>query len=247
VGNDTLDGGAGLDTAVFSGLRHQYDIQHMFNGSIGLTDMRSAGPDGTDLLWNVEFLQFSDGLYASADSALRAAVSALKTTFTVQAYLSINPDVAASGLDPIFHFVRYGAAEGRAGSGVSPLQTVGRTITNGFDADYYLMNNPDVAASGMNPLDHYSAYGWREGRDPNATFDSSYYLEMNRDVATARLNPLEHYLGYGAKEGRDPSGRFDTTSYLVANADVVAAGVNPLQHFLEYGIYEGRSAWDVIA
>lgn len=35
-----------------------------------------------------------------------------------------------------------------------------------FDAAYYLEEYPDVAASGVDPLAHYCAHGWREGRRP---------------------------------------------------------------------------------
>jgi hypothetical protein len=35
-----------------------------------------------------------------------------------------------------------------------------------FDTAAYVAANPDVAASGMNPLDHYYAYGLLEGRSP---------------------------------------------------------------------------------
>lgn len=41
---------------------------------------------------------------------------------------------------------------------------------DGLDPSYYLANNPDVAASGMNPLQHYLQYGWHEGRNPSADF-----------------------------------------------------------------------------
>jgi serralysin len=247
VGNDTLDGGAGVDTALFSGLRANYDLRSQSTGSILVADLRAGVPDGTDLTWGMEYFQFSDGLYASADLTLRTVLSALKITFNAQGYLLANPDVAAAGVNPLEHYVRYGAMEGRAGAGVSPGQSVGRSITQGFDADYYLMNNPDVARAGANPLEHYSSFGWKEGRDPSAAFDTSYYLDVYQDVAAAHINPLDHYVGFGWKEGRDASTRFDTSSYLAANSDVAAAGANPLQHFFEHGIYEGRSAWDVIA
>lgn len=38
-----------------------------------------------------------------------------------------------------------------------------------FDPTYYLKRNPDVAASGMDPLLHYLIHGRREGRLPKAT------------------------------------------------------------------------------
>ena len=36
-----------------------------------------------------------------------------------------------------------------------------------FDVKWYLANNPDVAATGLNPLVHYFQFGAAEGRDPN--------------------------------------------------------------------------------
>ena len=38
----------------------------------------------------------------------------------------------------------------------------------GFSTVGYLASNADVKAAGINPLDHYWQYGWKEGRDPSA-------------------------------------------------------------------------------
>lgn len=38
----------------------------------------------------------------------------------------------------------------------------------GFDEDYYLKQNPDVAASGMGAWQHFALHGFKEGRKPNA-------------------------------------------------------------------------------
>lgn len=59
-GNDTIDGGLGIDTVVFSGNRSAYTIT--WNGQIGTV----VGPDGTDTITNVEFLQFADQTIAAA-------------------------------------------------------------------------------------------------------------------------------------------------------------------------------------
>jgi Ca2+-binding RTX toxin-like protein len=112
---------------------------------------------------------------------------------------------------------------------------------NGFDRAFYLSQNLDVAAAGVDPYLHFTQYGWSEGRDPNQIFDSSFYLAANPDVAAARTDPLAHYLAYGWREGRDPSAMFDTSSYLAVNRDVAAAGVNPLVHYLAFGQAEGRA------
>jgi hypothetical protein len=71
-----------------------------------------------------------------------------------------------------------------------------------FDPEFYLKQNPDVAKSGLDPLDHFMANGWVEGRDPNADFSIREYLDANPDVGTARVNPFWHYLAAGRAEGR---------------------------------------------
>jgi hypothetical protein len=120
-------------------------------------------------------------------------------------------------------------------------EIIGHAV-GGFDAEYYLAQNPDVAAAGIDPLAHYNTHGWHEGRDPNAFFDTAGYLAHYADVAAAGINPLEHYEQWGWKEGRDPSTAFDTLAYLAANPDVAAAHVSPLDHFLQSGFHEGRMA-----
>ncbi|MEW6017310.1 MAG: hypothetical protein AB1760_04465 [Pseudomonadota bacterium] len=71
-----------------------------------------------------------------------------------------------------------------------------------FDATFYAGENPDVARSGMDPLDHFLRTGWREGRDPTPRFSVADYLEMNPDVAAAGMNPFVHYVQGGRAEGR---------------------------------------------
>lgn len=60
VGNDRIDGGLGSDTVVFSGNRAQYTIT--WNGQTA----NVVGPDGTDVISNVEFLRFADQTIAAA-------------------------------------------------------------------------------------------------------------------------------------------------------------------------------------
>ncbi len=144
-------------------------------------------------------------------------------------YLEQYPDVRAAGVNPLIHYLRHGAAEGRD---PNPL----------FDSDWYLDRYPDVRAAGVNPVVHYLRYCAREGRDPNPFFDTDWYLNEYPDVRAASPNPLAHYLQYGAAEGRDPSSLFDSDWYLDHNHDVRAAGANPLAHYLRHGAVEGREA-----
>jgi hypothetical protein len=71
-----------------------------------------------------------------------------------------------------------------------------------FDAQFYLSAYPDVAAQGIDPLNHYMESGWREGRNPNARFSTTGYLLANPDVRAAGINPLVHFWEYGQTEGR---------------------------------------------
>jgi acyl carrier protein len=156
----------------------------------------------------------------------RADRKLIETGFDRQWYLDRNPDVRAAKVDPVSHFLKWGAREGRD---PNPL----------FWTRYYLTQNPGAGDAGCNPLLHYLRWGWREGRDPNPLFDSDWYLHQNEDVAAAGTNPLIHYLRQGAAGGRDPHPLFNTAWYLEENPEIRGAGANPLQHFLFVGARTG--------
>jgi O-antigen biosynthesis protein len=101
--------------------------------------------------------------------------------FDAKWYLRRYPDVAAAGIDPLVHYVRSGAKEGRNPNPV-------------FDGTWYLDRYPDVAAAGANPLVHYIQHGSNEGRDPHPLFSTNYYLQQNPEVAEEGLNALAHYM-----------------------------------------------------
>lgn len=110
-----------------------------------------------------------------------------------------------------------------------------------FDFDYYTRENPDVITAGLDPLEHWVRYGWRENRNPNRYFDTAYYLQHSPDVQESGINPLVHFIMHGSKEMRDPGPLFSVSSYLENYQDVHDSGLNPLAHYLIYGEREGRS------
>ncbi len=142
-------------------------------------------------------------------------------------YLSLNPDVVESGVDPLFHFVWCGGSEGRQ---PHPL----------FDSRYYLDRYPDVARSGHNPLFHFLRFGGHEARSPHQAFDSAFYLASNSDVAATKTNPLVHFVRDGAAEGRLPHPDFSPELYYLAHPDVAVTNLHPVRHFAEHGAAEGR-------
>ncbi len=95
-------------------------------------------------------------------------------------YLRKYPDLAAAGVNPLRHYLRYGAAEGRK---PHPL----------FDPDYYLRRNPDARGRG-NALVHFLEKGGKNGLSPHPLFDCESYLRAHPDAAGAGVNPLVHYL-----------------------------------------------------
>jgi hypothetical protein len=141
-------------------------------------------------------------------------------------YVDRNPDVAAAGMDPVRHYLLYGATQRRS---PHPL----------FDTGGYLDANADVRASGLNPLVHYLQLGAGEGRAPHPLFDSAWYLESYPDVAATGVNPLVHFLRSGADEGRSPHPLFDTAWYVARYPHVRSSGFNPLVHYLLFGGFEG--------
>jgi hypothetical protein len=96
-----------------------------------------------------------------------------------------------------------------------------------FDAAFYLASNVDVAKTGVDPLDHFLASGWREGRDPHAGFSVKDYLESYPDIAAADINPFVHYLSAGRAEGRtgrtELGFRYEIIKRLAPLEDRVAA------------------------
>jgi O-antigen biosynthesis protein len=84
-------------------------------------------------------------------------------------YLKSYPDVVARGIDPVRHYVAYGAREGRDPS-------------PSFSTRGYLSRNRDVAVAEVNPLEHFVRHGAAEGRNPRSLFS----LVASADDPTAR-------------------------------------------------------------
>ena len=119
--------------------------------------------------------------------------------------------------------------------------TINSQNTHLFDAAYYLAQNPDVAAAGVDALEHFLEFGATEGRVFSPLFNQTFYERENPDVVAAGVNSIEHYFEHGVLENRAPSTFFDPEFYLEQNPDVVAAGMNPLEHFQNFGALEGRN------
>ncbi len=140
-----------------------------------------------------------------------------------------------------------------------------------FNAAYYLAQNPDVAAAGVDAEAHYREFGAREAfvdgaatRAPAPWFDIQYYLAQNPDVLAAVAGNVaaafDHFTQHGIGEGRAPSADYDFSDaqwsdYAAANADLLTAfGITDpdnmtdaqqaalANHYFQYGYAENRDA-----
>lgn len=163
---------------------------------------------------------------------------------TVETYLNVNltQRATAAFTDLDFSF--------------APFEVNGLEFSTLFDETTYLRLNSDVlravdAGAFSSGYDHFTQFGWREGRPPSSLYDELFYLATNPDVAQAVdagaiSSGFVHFVQHGHVEGRDPSARFDQDAYLSNNPDVAAAisqgtFLSGFEHYIEQGAAEGRS------
>lgn len=202
--------------------------------------------------------------------------------FSIRFYLDTHIDVAESGINPFVHYYNYGINEERLVSSVNYTSEAAfkEVLKRNFDKNYYLQNNPDVAASQIDPLEHFLQFGWKEGRGPSENFsiksylsnfvvndscdlsegkkniikkrfyakedvervqmnfDADFYYRCNSDVLASKDESFEHFMDIGWAEGRDPNENFSCYYYLKNNKDIAKANVNPYLHYLKAGCKE---------
>ncbi|ELA00670.1 capsular polysaccharide biosynthesis protein-like protein, partial [Cupriavidus sp. HMR-1] len=153
------------------------------------------------------------------------------------------------GMTLLDHYLAEGAAQG---FDPSPL----------FSTSAYLMFNPDVAAAGVNPLEHFVKSGEREGR---RWFDSeapemlaiargvlngdqgnryarwiiatrlSYFIDeaYYRSRHGVTESPLAHYVNHGGDPEMSPHPMFDARHYrMETGLNELPTGVTWIEHFL---------------
>ena len=191
---------------------------------------RVSGRKGSDTLFGIEHLQFADGTVDSRrrQSAVRHAVlhaAAIRTS-------------SMPAIDALAAFQRLRLAR-RA-----------RSRTRFFDISGYLAVNHDVAAAGINPLDHYHADRLERrarsvGRFRHHALSAAQSGRRGGRHRSARALSCSTGRPRGAppmrRSATTSSGGFDAQYYLLHNPDVAAAGVDPLLHYNTVGWHEGRN------
>ncbi|MBR0830454.1 VCBS domain-containing protein [Bradyrhizobium manausense] len=172
-GNDTIDGGAGGDVAVFSGQYSDYTISTLVGGQIQVVDNFVGGRDGTDVLSNIELLQFTDKIVmtSSGTSGAPVDISGLFLNGNAPIVGTAGDDYLAVGSNLFGHTIDLGAGTNTVslnGSGgfyglnlVNVANLVGdggdnnvglSTLVNGLSVDLGGGANMLNLASGTNSL-----------------------------------------------------------------------------------------------
>ena len=142
-GNDRIYGGAGTDTAIYSGSYYSYSISwNATEAAYVLVDNRTGAPDGTDMVWDVEFFQFADGTWAASN-----LVPTGSTSYSIAATDAIKAEGASGSTPFVFTVTRSGSTSAAGtvnwavtGSGANPANAddfVGGVLPSGtlsFDA-----------------------------------------------------------------------------------------------------------------
>ncbi|MFB0491362.1 hypothetical protein ABIE45_003948 [Methylobacterium sp. OAE515] len=132
--------------------------------------------------------------------------------FSSAAYLAARPHLAKAGINPFLHALsthrrrsgRTGGADTGAALPKPDTARAERLARRLVDGPFYLAGNPDLAAAGVDPVDHYMASGWREGREPSPRFDTLAYC-LTRGITYATQNPLVHYVLHGGAARPEPA------------------------------------------
>lgn len=131
-----------------------------------------------------------EALEQARDAAVHRDLEILRGSplFDADFYLATYADVRANGGDPLAHFARYGAREGR--------------LPNPYFATREYRDAYMGGDAVGNPLAHYLVTPGSEDFVTSPRFDGRAYLARYPDVARSGRKPLEHYLAIGLGEGR---------------------------------------------
>lgn len=134
---------------------------------------------------------------------------AVRSLFDAELYLEANPDVRAAGVDPLTHYMRHGAAEGRdAPLGFTP-EAIEKKKNGDAVANYIRSRMPKPDVLPIFRVHISSAIA--------ALFDVGAYFEANPDVDTG-VDALQHYLENGIVEGREAPPGFTTEAIAATGA-----------------------------
>ncbi len=151
-------------------------------------------------------------------------------SFDTASYLLAHPDVDAHGINPYYHYLLVGRAEGRAVYRAAmprevAEQALGRPVGDWvallrpkIDLPFYIASLGFDPGAEFDPVAHFAYRGWLEGHDPSPCFRVQTALDANPALQQSRMNPLLHAALAPTRLAGQPgrSGTLRTTSFTLA-------------------------------
>ena len=165
------------------------------------------------------------------------------------AYLAANPDVAAADVNPLQHYLQFGAFEGRSGGANLTIGTSGNDYligTSGNDEldggagnDFVIAAGGNDTANGGDGIDtarfssEFSAYAF--------TFLENQVIVDGPEGHDVYTNFERFAFRDGTIERNDSNPLIDDLYYYANNPDIWAAGIDAATHYAQFGWHEGRN------
>ncbi len=179
-------------------------------------------------------------------------------TFDPTWYVETYPDIGQAPINPLFHYLVAGEAEGRRPSYYFDQTVVGETIPvaapGGPTILFTYLTTPGLydTLTGIhfdgkwhrrayelpetqNPLSHFMKR--KQSTNPNAYFDVKYYVTRYPDVAGVP-DKYVHFAEWGVREKRFPSPNFNPIFYYQTYL-AGRSSENAFYHFLTIGRHQG--------
>lgn len=163
--------------------------------------------------------------------------------FDARAYLDLNPDVKAAGVDARTHWVGSGQREDRQFNYLGDRFSDMNPWLGSFDPGNYLLANPDVAKSGVDAFRHAVDFGQYEAGRKLDTAGNTFgdFGAGSRGPDALNFGPTS-----GGPTGGSPPSWFNSESYLGANPDVAASSQwntpqKAWEHYQTHGVPENRA------
>jgi len=186
------------------------------SGREPLRDFLDQGPDGSRIALPRMFEQEKfDAMAKDIDLIAKSGL------FFADWYKTFHTDLWHLDQDPLMHFIRQGARQGR---NPNPC----------FHTRWYMDTYGELVGK-ENPLAFYIRKGVKMGHWPSPDFSPEVYFAENEDVIAGKVDALGHYLHFGIKEKR----RYPTPNGAVTTSGVVEKDAKlplpqPLRNILDF-------------
>lgn len=185
--------------------------------------------------------------------------------FNAEILACIDPSFNRKLHHPILHFLLIGREDPDISRQVLALRGFGASLPgllqeySLFDADWYMLHNPDLRETENDPCHHYLHFGWQEGRAPSPDFNGMIYEMLYPAFNRHRHHPVFHFLFIGRQDaetlghvralrgfGEAMSHTaltlhlFDAQWYAAKYSDLTDSLEDAFHHYMHFGWQENR-------